>query len=106
MRITATSTTAEVLSEVGSRLTRMRLQQNWPSARLAERAGVGERTVRRAESGENPSLATLVKLLRALGRLDAFDDFLPEPLVSPLQLAENRVHERQRAWAPRKKRGG
>jgi transcriptional regulator with XRE-family HTH domain len=106
VRIGPASTTTEIMQELGARLARIRLQQNWTTAQVAERAGVGERTVRRVEAGENPSLEVLVKILRALGRTDAFDDFLPEPLVSPLQLAENRVHERQRAWAPRKKRGG
>jgi hypothetical protein len=31
-------------------------------------------------------METLVRLLRALGRLDQLDAFLPEPTVSPLAL--------------------
>lgn len=104
MRISPTSTTNEVLRELGDRITRIRLQDDRTIERLAEDAGVGERTVRRAEGGANTSLESLVKILRALGRLDAFDAFLPEPLVSPIQLAANRVRERQRAYAPRPRR--
>lgn len=106
MRITPTSTTPEVLREIGARLAQLRLQQNRTAAELAAEAGVGVRTLLRAESGENTSLETLVKVVRALGRLDAFDEFLPEPLVSPIQLAEDQVRERQRAYAPRRKRRG
>lgn len=105
MRIDPASSTDEVLREIGARIQRLRLQDGHTAAALAELAGVGERTVRRAESGSNTSLESLVRILRALGRLDAFESFLPEPLVSPIQLAENRVRERQRAYAPRKRRG-
>jgi transcriptional regulator with XRE-family HTH domain len=103
MRIDPTSSTDEVLKEIGARLQRLRLQGEHSIIGLAELAGVGERTVRRAESGDNTSLESLVRILRALGRLSAFESFIPEPLVSPIQLAENRVRERQRAYAPRKR---
>ncbi|HET8769929.1 MAG TPA: helix-turn-helix domain-containing protein [Gemmatimonadaceae bacterium] len=106
MRITPSSTTGEILRELGERLRRLRLQENQSVSDLAERAGVGERTIGRVEAGENTSLESLVKILRALGRLDGFEALLPEPLVSPIQLVENRVRERQRAYAPRKKRRG
>jgi transcriptional regulator with XRE-family HTH domain len=104
MRIDQTSSTDEVLKEIGARLQRLRLQGEQSIIGLAALAGVGERTVRRAEAGDNTSLESLVRILRALSRLDAFESFIPEPLVSPIQLAENRVRERQRAYAPRKRR--
>jgi hypothetical protein len=42
-------------------------------------------------------METIVKILRALGRLDALDAILPEPLVSPIQLAARRGRQRRRA---------
>jgi len=69
-------------------------------AELAETAGVGHATVKRAEAGENIRLKTIVKILRALGRVEALDSFLPEPLVSPIRLAEQRERTRQRARRP------
>ncbi len=104
MRISASANTGEILRELGERLRRLRLQENRTVSDLAEAAGVGERTIGRAEAGENTSLESLVRILRALGRLDGFEALLPEPLVSPIQLADNRVRERQRAYAPRRKR--
>ncbi len=95
--IRAISTTEEILREIGARLQGLRLQQSVTQAKLAETAGVGHATVKRAEAGENIRLETIVKILRALGRVEALDSFLPEPLVSPIRLADQRERGRQRA---------
>ena len=102
--IRPTNTTAEILRELGARLRAYRLQQNLSHEDVATQAGLGRATVVRAEAGENPTLETIVKILRALGRLGALDAFLPEPLVSPLQLAALHGHVRQRAGKPRARR--
>ncbi len=99
-----TATTDEVLAEIGQRLQRYRLQQNRTVADLAADAGISQRTASRAEAGENPTLATVVRILRALGRLDALDAFLPPALVSPIQLVALSGRERQRAGKPRRRR--
>jgi len=103
-QIRSTNTTAEILRELGARLRAYRLQQNLSHDDVASQAGLGRATVVRAEAGVNPTLETIVKILRALGRLDALDAFLPEPLVSPLQLAALRGQVRQRAGKPRARR--
>ena len=95
--IRSTDTTGEILREIGARLRGFRLQQNVTQAELAETAGVGHATVKRAEAGESIRLETIVKILRALGRVEALDSFLPEALVSPIRLAEERERGRQRA---------
>ena len=95
--IRSTDTTEEILREIGARLRGFRLQQNVTQADLAEAAGVGQATVKRAEAGESVRLDTIVRILRALGRVEALDSFLPEPLVSPIHLAEQRARGRQRA---------
>jgi transcriptional regulator with XRE-family HTH domain len=99
--IRSTDTTEEILREVGARLRRFRLLQNVTQAQLAETAGVGHATVKRAEAGENIRLETIVKILRALGRVEALDAFLPEPLISPIQLVEQRERGRRRARGSR-----
>ena len=97
--IRSTDTTEEILREVGARLRGFRLQQNVTQADLAKAAGVGHATLKRAEAGESVRLETIVRILRALGRVEALDSFLPEPLVSPIQLAEQRERRRRRARA-------
>ena len=102
-RIGPTATTEEVLAELGHRLQRYRLQQNRTLSEVAREAGIGVRTAARAEAGERPTLETFIRILRALGRLDALDAFLPAPLVSPLQLVALSGKERQRAGSPRRR---
>ncbi len=97
-----TATTSEALAEIGHRLERYRLQQNRTAADVAAAAGISVRTLARAEAGENPTLATVIQILRALGRLEALDAFLPAPLVSPMQLVKLRGRQRQRAGTPRR----
>jgi hypothetical protein len=50
-----------------------------------------------AEKGEGTTLETLIRLLRALGRLEQINQFLPEPSVSPIQVAKLKGKIRQKA---------
>jgi transcriptional regulator with XRE-family HTH domain len=88
---------------LGSRVQRERLNRNLTQAELAERAGVGTRTVRYLEAGRQTTVETLIRILRALDKLDALDGFLPEPGLSPLQLAKLKGRERKRAGVRRRK---
>lgn len=105
-RIGPAATTEEILAEIGERIRRYRLQQNRTLDDIAAEAGVAAITAQRAESGSNPTLDTVVRLLRALGRLDALDTFLPPPLVSPLEVAERSGREPRRARTPRRRTEG
>jgi putative transcriptional regulator len=90
-------TDSAVLAEIGRRLRRERLNRNVTRAELAERSGVSTSTIQHVESGTNFSMETLIRLLRALGLLDRVDALLPEPGLSPIELAKLRGKERQRA---------
>ncbi len=90
-------TTDEILVELGQRLRRARLRENLSQARLVQEAGIGESTLRKLEQGGDVQLSTLIDLLRALNRLDALEDFLPDPGVSPMELLRHAGKERQRA---------
>ena len=90
---------------LGSRVQRERLNRNLTQAALAARAGVSARTVRYLEAGRQTTVETFVRVLRALDRLDALDALLPEPGVSPLQLAKLKGRERKRAGTRRRKTG-
>lgn len=101
MKLSDSDTTPEVMAQLGQRLRRYRLQQNRLLQEVAEAAGVALRTAVRAEAGENPTLATVVKMLRALGRLEALDSFLPPALPSPIEMARLAGRVRQRAGTSR-----
>jgi transcriptional regulator with XRE-family HTH domain len=91
------NTDGEVLAEVGERLRWYRLRLNLTVADVATRTGLNRNTVLNAEAGRNPRLETVVRLLRAYGRLEALDAFLPVPAVSPLQVIRDKARERRRA---------
>ena len=86
-----------VLAEIGHRLQVHRLNLNLTQAAVAEKAGVSRRALQKLESGESCTLAILMRVLRAVGKLDALQTFLPEPRLSPLQLAKLKGRERKRA---------
>ncbi len=91
----------EILTEIGTRLRRYRLEGNTTQAELARRAGISLRTLGNMETGRDVQLGTVIRVLRALGRLDSLDAFLPEAGVSPMELLRSRGRPRQRAGRPR-----
>jgi len=97
MNIRQTTRTPAILSEIGHRIERLRLQRNQPLASLAEDAGVGTATLQRLESGRSVTLTTLIQVLRALNRLGDLDNLVPDVEVSPFELSRSRSRPRQRA---------
>jgi transcriptional regulator with XRE-family HTH domain len=93
-----------ILVEVGRRLQVHRLNLNLSQTDVAAKGGVSRRALQKLESGQACTLTLLVRVLRALGRLDALDGFLPEPGLSPIQLAKLKGRERRRAGGSRRSR--
>ncbi len=86
-----------ILKEIGRRLKRKRLEKNLSQQNLAAAAGLNRTTVSEIERGGPFGVLTLIQLLRALGALETLESFLPDPGVSPLQLAKLKGRERLRA---------
>jgi len=86
-----------VLEEIGHRLNRHRVQQEFTQARLSKEAGLSKRTVERIEAGEPTQTSSLVRIMRVLGLLEALDAALPETGPRPMDLLKLRGKERQRA---------
>jgi transcriptional regulator with XRE-family HTH domain len=82
------------MREVGERLRALRGQRDMQA--IAEEAGLDRGTVASAEKGQNPTLRTLVRLLRVYGRLGALEVFIPAPTVSPMSLLMQRKKRRGR----------
>lgn len=102
MDIDGLLTDTAVLTELGRRLARHRLERNWTQAELAVEAGVGQATVQRAERGESIQMTSMIKLLRALELLGGLDDAVPESIDLPLAKLEREQHgTRRRARARR-----
>jgi transcriptional regulator with XRE-family HTH domain len=98
MNITKQATDETVLTELGERLTRIRLERNLTQAQLADQAGVSKRTVQRLEAGEVATqLSGFIRVCRVLDVLERFDSLIPEPVPSPVAQLKFRGQQRRRA---------
>jgi len=103
MRLDELLTDSAVLTELGRRLARHRLERNWTQAELAAEAGVGQATVQRAERGESVQMTSMIKLLRALELLGGLDAAIPETIDLPIARLEREQRRiRQRAGGGRR----
>jgi putative transcriptional regulator len=93
-----------ILQELGIRVQQERLNADVTQAEVAQKAGISRGAVRLLEAGRGSTLASLVRVLRALDRLSALDSFLPAPGPSPVQLARLMGKRRQRASGAGRKR--
>jgi transcriptional regulator with XRE-family HTH domain len=92
-----------VLSELGARLERTRLERNLTQRELAAQAGVERKAVQRIEAGESVKLISLIRVLRGLGLLDGLDQLVQEPVPSPMELLKLHGKSRRRASGDRLK---
>jgi len=90
-----------VLSALGRRLRRARLDANLTQSDLGRLAGVSLKTVRNAEDGQNISLETLISMLQGVGRGDDLELLLADGGPSPVELLERQGRARQRATGRR-----
>jgi putative transcriptional regulator len=88
--------------EIGRRIKALRLRKNITQKELAEATTVSLNTIKSLESGSG-KLSTVIAVLRELGALDQIDNFIPEPSISPLQLARMQGRQRERASGGRRK---
>jgi len=84
--ISITSTDREILAALGARLRALRKRRGLSIIEAAELSSLDRTTVSRAEHGDNPTLLTIVRLLRVYGRIGAIEAFLPPSEISPMEL--------------------
>ena len=100
MKISNTLTDEAILVELGTRITRRRLDLQLTQAAVAEKAGVAKRTLERVEAGETAQMSTIIRILRVLELLPALDHALPESKPRPLEWMRHKGKERKRASSP------
>lgn len=90
-------TSQQIEQEIGQRLARLRLARNVTQADLAEKAGIGVRTLRRIEAGDPSTLDTFLRVAMALDLEDAILLALPEGEIRPIERVSQTGGERKRA---------
>ena len=94
------ATSKQMEQEIGQRLARLRLARNVTQAALAEKAGIGVRTLRRLEVGEPSTLDTFLRVATALDLEDSILSALPEGDIRPIERVSKKGSERKRASRP------
>ncbi|MBO9195952.1 helix-turn-helix transcriptional regulator [Rhizobium sp. 16-449-1b] len=86
-----------ISEEIGQKLERLRLSRNITQSQLAADAGISERTLRRLESGDNPTLDSLLRVLIALKVQQNIDLLVPDSRIRPIERVRTKGAERQRS---------
>ncbi len=102
MRIDAHISDMAVLSELGSRLARYRLNRNMKQEALAKEAGISLPTLQRIERGHSTNITNIIRVLRSLGLLENLEIVIPGPPVSPMMQMKMAGKTRRRA-SPKQK---
>jgi len=89
-----------ITAELGQRLRSLRLRRNVTQQQLATATALSLNVIKSLEAGRG-KLSSLVAVLRELGALQELDNCIPEPAVSPLQLARMQGKQRRRASGQR-----
>ncbi len=97
MKISRLLADEAILTELGERIARRRLDLELTQAAVAEQAGIAKRTLERVEAGHSAQLSSLIRILRVLDGLPGLDRMLPEARPSPMELLKRKGRVRQRA---------
>ena len=79
-------TPEEIQRELGRRIRSLRLNKRLTQEGVASRADVAKMAVRNLESGKGSTLATLIRVLKALDALSSLDALAPAPTISPVAM--------------------
>ena len=83
MKINSENNNSAVLSELGARIKRNRIDMQLSQQDFAAKAGISTRTLSAAENGEDIRLSSLIRILRTLNCLENLDLLLPELAFDP-----------------------
>lgn len=76
----------EVLAELGKHIKSLRKTAGMNQTQLAERVGVSRVNISEIERGSNTTISTFLRILKVFNKLDALEEILQVPNISPKQL--------------------
>ena len=97
MKISPQLSDEAILTELGERIARSRIDLRLTQAEAAARAGISKRTLERIESGASAQMSSLIRILRVLDLLPRLEQMLPETGPGPMELLRHQGKARQRA---------
>jgi putative transcriptional regulator len=89
-----------IAQEIGSRIEQLRLEQNMTQQALADEIGLSRVSYRKLAKGA-AKFENIIGALRALGRMDLLEQFVPETTFSPMAQLKLKGKQPQRASGQR-----
>ena len=83
MKISHDNSNTAIMSELGNRIKKNRLDMQMSQQEFAHRAGISTRTLSVAENGGDIRLESLIRIMRILGTIENFNLLLPELTINP-----------------------
>lgn len=105
MNINNLMSDSAILTELGQRLARRRIDMQLTQADLAHEAGVSKRTVERIESGASAQMSSVIRICRVLDLVAGLNQWMPPAGPRPMDLIKIKGKTRQRASSGRKGSG-
>jgi transcriptional regulator with XRE-family HTH domain len=95
--ITSSNVTIEEWErEIGEAVRQLRISSGLGQVELADRANLSRSSIQALEQGRGTRLRTMLAVLRALDRSDAFESIMPEVGPTPLQVLADAQREARR----------
>lgn len=85
-----------ILSELGSRLARLRIESELTQEELANKSGISKPTVARLEQGMPVQTTTLIRIFRTLNLLSSLDGVILAESIRPMDTLLQQGKKRQR----------
>jgi len=92
-----------VETRIGRAIRELRIDAGYSQDELADRTSLSRSAIQSLETGAGSRLATVIRVLRALDRLDVLDDLTPRIGPTPMELLQAERRGRT-ADAPRVRR--
>ena len=88
----------DLIKLLGARFKDYRLRSNMTQKEVSEQSGITITTIHKFENGTsgNMSLGTFLLLMKAIGQIDALDEFMPELPASAYLVREEKKVQRIR----------
>ena len=90
---------SSIEKEIGRRIKALRLRKNISQQTLATAACTHRNVIGALENGKGSTLSTLIAVLRELDALAELDAFIPEIVISPIEILKTQGKQRKRASA-------
>jgi len=85
-----------IAEEIGKRIDQIRLEKNMTQEQIAKEIGLSAVSYRNLIKGEG-KFQNIIAVIRALGRIDLVEAFIPDSHFSPLEMLKCKGKVRQRA---------